>query len=72
MGKPEDIKRLYNQMNNETKTLIRNVTQLIYFMRGSVSYDKAMYAMTYVEREIIMDYISDRLKEEAKSTHPVY
>ncbi len=59
-------------MNGESKTLIRNVTQLIYFMRGSVSYDKAMYAMSYIEREIIMDYISSRLTEEAKSMHPVY
>jgi len=63
---------MYGKLNNEVKMLIQNITQMIYFMRGSISYEKALYGMSFVEREIITDYISNRLKEESKSMHPNY
>ena len=59
-------------MSTEVKTLLNSVTQMVYFMRGGVQYDYALYGMSYVERELINKFISDRLEKEAKSPHPVY
>jgi len=45
---------------------------MVYFMRGAISYERALYGMNFIEREIVSDYITKRLKDESKSMHPVY
>lgn len=41
-------------------------------MRGGVSYDYMLYGMSYIEREIMSDFVTKRVNEEVKTTHPVY
>lgn len=52
--------------------ILKSIVQMVYFMRGGVSYEHGLYAMSYIEREVATDLISQRLKEEVKSPHPVY
>lgn len=72
MGNTQDIQRLYNSLNNDIMLILKSITQMIYFMRGGISYEHALYGMSFIEREIATDFISQRLKEEIKSPHPVY
>ncbi len=41
-------------------------------MRGSMIYNDIMYSMSFVERDMAMDFINKRLEQESKSPHPVY
>lgn len=69
---PEEIQKLYNRLNNDTKIILENIVKMTYFMRGAISYDHALYGMSYVERDIVLDHVSKRLETESKSPHPVY
>ena len=40
-------------------------------MRGSISYDSLMLK-TYVERQMMSDFIEKRLEKEGKRLNPVY
>ena len=50
---------------------MKSVIQLVYFMRGSISYNEMMN-MTFVEREMVGDFIKERLEQESKRSNPVY
>jgi len=65
------INKIINSFQSETKALIKKNIQLVYFMRGAIQYNEMMN-LTYVEREMIEDFIGDRLEQEKKSPHPVY
>lgn len=71
-GTAEEIQTLYNRLGNDVKLLIQSTVQMVYFMRGSISYETALYGMNFIEREITSDYITKRLKDESKSINPVY
>ncbi len=72
MGTPDEIKRLYGRLHHETITILNNIIQMTYFMRGGVSYDHALYGMSYIERDTMNSFISKRLEQESKSPNPVY
>lgn len=59
------------RMRKETRGLLKEVISLVYFMRGSIQY-RDMMTMTPVEREMISDFIKDRLEQESNKTYPVY
>jgi hypothetical protein len=40
-------------------------------MRGAIQYDNMMH-MTPVEREIVEDFIKDRLEQEKGKANPIY
>ena len=63
---------MYRRLNGEVKALLNSVVQIAYFMRGGMRYDHILYGMSYIEREIAMDYISKRLEAELKSPNPNY
>jgi hypothetical protein len=63
---------MYGRLNRDTKTIITNVIQLAYFMRGAMGYNDVMYSMSYVERDMAMTFVNDRLESEGKNPHPVY
>lgn len=62
---------MFNRMERECKNLIKSIIQLVYFMRGSVLYTEMM-SMSPFERQLINDFISDRLEVEGKKMYPVY
>jgi predicted esterase len=62
---------MFNNMRDDIAKTIKSVIQLVYFMRGSISYNDMMN-MTQMEREMVNDFISERLAQEAKRANPVY
>jgi hypothetical protein len=40
-------------------------------MRGSITYEE-MLRRSYAERQIMSDFIEDRLKTEGKKSNPIY
>ncbi len=71
-GDAEQINAMYGRLNRDTKTIIENVIQLAYFMRGAMIYNDIMYSMSYVERDMGMEFVNKRLEAEGKNPHPVY
>ena len=41
-------------------------------MRGAVQYEYALYGMSYIEKEMMNEFITGRLEKEAKSPSPNY
>jgi len=58
-------------MKGESRTLVKSVVQLVYFMRGSIQYDDMMFR-TPGEREVMEEFIEERFETEKKNPHPVY
>lgn len=58
-------------MESDRKKLIKGVIQLVYFMRGAIQYQEMMQ-MSYIEREMVGDFIEKRLEDESKKMNPVY
>lgn len=59
-------------LQDEAKMLIKNIIEMAYFMRGSMSYESILLTMSYAERQLVSEFIKARLEQEAKSQHPVY
>lgn len=55
----------------ESRALIKSIVELVYFMRGSISYDDMMHR-TAVERQIFSEFIDSRLEQEKKKMNPIY
>lgn len=58
-------------MDNDSRKHIESIVSLVYFMRGSISYDE-MFWRTHAEREIIKTFLDGRFETESKNPHPVY
>ncbi len=62
---------MFGRMSRERTRIIKSVVQLVYFMRGSIQYNDMMN-MSFVEREIISNFIEERLENENKKMYPNY
>ena len=62
---------MFSSFRREVNGIMKSVIQLVYFMRGSISYNEMMN-MTFVEREMVGDFIKERLEQESKRSNPVY
>lgn len=63
---------MFDDLKGQCKALIHDAMELIYFMRGALSYSE-FWEMTPVERQVMADFLSSRLKTELKSNpHPNY
>ncbi len=71
-GDVEQINLMYLRLNRDTKTIINNIIQLVYFMRGAMEYNNVIYSMSFIERDMAMSFVNDRLEQEGKNPHPVY
>jgi len=70
-GSVEDITTMFATMDDQRKSLLKRISQLVYFMRGAVQYHAAL-TLTYVEREILEDTIKERLEVESNKVYPNY
>lgn len=70
-GKPAEIKEMIDRMQSESRALIKSLVNLVYFMRGSISYDQMMW-MTFAEREVVKDFLDERFEIEKNRTNPIY
>lgn len=63
---------MFADLKGQAGKLIENAYELVYFMRGAVSYSEIL-EMTPGERSIMSDFISKRIKTEIKNNpHPNY
>jgi hypothetical protein len=62
---------MFQQLQRDVQKIIDNVIELVYFMRGSLSYEEAMMR-TRGERDRIGAFLQKRLKEESKRAMPNY
>lgn len=62
---------MFKNLQKEVKDITKGVVELTYFMRGAVSYNEMM-EMTPGERDIIKEFIDERLESEAQKPFPVY
>jgi len=63
---------MFLTLQDEAKRIIKNVIDLSYFMRGAMSYESILLTMSYAERQLVADFLKERLEQESKSPHPVY
>jgi len=70
-GSQQDIINMFNNLRRDVNTMTKSIIQLVYFMRGSISY-RDMMNMSFAERQMISEFISERLEQESKRMHPVY
>lgn len=62
---------MFSRLQSESTAIVESVVELVYFMRGSVTYEEMM-RRTPGERQLIDEFLKKRLKAESKSPHPVY
>jgi hypothetical protein len=70
-GSTKQIQDMFGRMSRERTRIIKSIVQLVYFMRGSIQYNDMMN-MSFVEREIISNFIEERLENESKKMYPCY
>ncbi len=62
---------MFKELNSATKSLIEECISLAYWMRGGIQYDDLLWR-TPVERQVMSNFLSERLKSESKKTYPNY
>lgn len=62
---------MFDTLQNDARAIVKNAIELVYFMRGAVSYTE-MKTLTPGEREVIAEFIKDRLEHESKKMNPIY
>ena len=67
----EDIVAYVNQLESQSKALKEEALRLAWYMRGSLSYDEAMY-LSQTDREIISKIVKDNLETSKKSGMPFF
>ena len=65
----EDIVKLINDYERESKAFKEEILRICWHMRGGVTYDEAMQ-MSHIEREIINDIVKENYETTKKSGLP--
>lgn len=68
-GSVPDIQKMFGRLKDTQRGLLEGIVSLAYFMRGSVQY-KDLLDMSPLERDIVTEFIKDRLEAESKKMHP--
>jgi len=56
---------MFNAMDSAAKTLIKNVIQLVYFMKGSIQYDDMMWRSP-LERSLMEEFVMEIINAQTK------
>jgi hypothetical protein len=67
----EDIVKLLDQYDKESKAIKKDILKLMWHMRGSLSYDEAMM-LSNEDKQIIYSIIEDNLETTKKSGLPYF
>lgn len=70
-GDQKSIMAMFNSMQSEVGRIVDSIIELVYFMRGSISYDE-MLMKTHAERSRIAHFLKDRMETESKNPYPNY
>ena len=57
-------------MAEEANGIRKSITEICWYMRGSVSYDQA-WALTYEDKKIIHEFLKDNMERYKGSMNPV-
>lgn len=67
---PEEIQVLLNQYESESKALTKQVVEICWYMRGSVTWDQA-WNLSPNQRKVIYDLINDNIDRTKKANMPL-
>lgn len=70
-GDLKKISAMINSMGLEVRALLKQAIEVAWFSRGSIQYETAL-AMSPLERDLVIEFVNDRLEAQKKSPHPVY
>jgi len=71
-GSPEAVEKMFNVLRRESENLMESVISVIYFMRGSVSFQEMMCQVTPGVRGLMQEFIDKRLEIESKKMFQNY
>lgn len=67
---PSEIAQHFSELAEETQDIRKGITEICWFMRGSISIDQA-WQLTYEDKKIIQDFIKDNTERFKGSMVPV-
>ena len=67
----EEIVKLIDDYEKETKAIRKNILKLIWYMRGSISYDEGML-LSDTDRELIAGIIESNLETTKETNLPFF
>lgn len=67
----EDIVKLIENYEKETKALRKEVLKMMWYMRGALSYDEGML-LTSTDREIIAKIVEDNIETTKETKLPFF
>lgn len=70
-GTSEQIQHMFERLRKESRGLLKDAIQLAYFMRGAVQY-RDIFSITPPERELMSEFIRERLEQEKDRPNPNY
>ena len=57
---------MFDRLNKKIRLILKDVIFLTYNMNGALSYDYALYGLTYVERTLIAEHIEEEREALSK------
>ena len=67
----EEIVAMLDEYDKESKAIKKDLLSTCWFMRGSISYDDAMF-LTYEDRQVISDIIKQNMETTEKTGLPFF
>lgn len=71
-GSPEQVRKMFQGLQREADAIMDNVISIIYFMRGSVSFENMMQSITPGIRQKMVDFLEKRFEAEKGKPNPIY
>ena len=70
-GDSSRIAEMINSLAVETRNLLKQAVSIAWFSRGSIQYWTAL-SMSPLERDLVVEFVTERLESQKKNPHPVY
>lgn len=67
---PEEINNILLDMATASKAILREVAEICWYMRGSVTWEEAM-RLTHVEKQVISNFIKENIERGEKAGVPL-
>lgn len=67
---PEEIQEILQEMSFASKALTREITEICWYMRGSIQWDQA-WNLTAKNREVITKLIKENIERTEKTKLPL-
>ncbi len=62
---------MINSLALDTRNLLKQAISIAWFSRGSIQYETAL-RMSPLERDLAIEFVTERLESQKKNTYPVY